>query len=48
MFSGPVPEENESITVGGVSFTRENDSVFARYDGTDIRLAEFIRSGRDQ
>ena len=48
VFSGPVPEENESITVGGVSFTRENDSVFARYDGTDIRLAEFIRSGRDQ
>ena len=48
VFSGPVPEENESVLVEDLAFAREGDSLFARYGNTDIRLAEFIRSGRGQ
>jgi membrane associated rhomboid family serine protease len=48
VFDGPVPGENETATVGEVTFAREGDDLFARYGESDIRLAEFIRSQRAQ
>jgi len=36
-----VPAHNESVTLAGVTFERENRDLYARHDGTRIRIAEF-------
>ncbi|WP_049987919.1 rhomboid family intramembrane serine protease [Halobellus rufus] len=36
--SAAVPSQNESVTVDGLTFTRNNSSVFASYDGTRLEL----------
>ena len=43
----PMPEDNETVTVGGVTVEREGDSLFARQGDTEFRVAQFERSGRD-
>lgn len=43
---GPMPADNETVTVEDIRFDRDGDSLFARYDDTDVRLAEFERSQR--
>jgi len=47
VFSGPVPGDNETVLFENISFARDGDDLFARYENTDIRLAEFIRSQRN-
>ncbi|MDZ5811668.1 rhomboid family protein [Halorubrum sp. AD140] len=36
----PVPTENESVTLRGVAFVREDDAVFAERGETRVRIAE--------
>jgi membrane associated rhomboid family serine protease len=46
IFRGPMPEGNETVVVRDITFERENDSLFARYGDTDLRIAEFKRDQR--
>lgn len=46
--TGPLPAANESTTVHGITFVRENDSVFALFNESRIRVATKERyPGRD-
>lgn len=47
IFRGPIPENNETVAVGSLTFERENNSLSVRYDDTELRIAEFSRSQRD-
>jgi len=46
LFEGPVPARNETVTAGALRFERIEDSLFARHDDTELRLAEFKRNQR--
>ena len=46
VYRGPVPEDNETVLVGNRRFERDGDSLFVRYDDTELRLAAFERSQR--
>jgi len=48
VFSSPVPEDNETVVGENITFERESDNLFARFGNTDLRIAKFIRSQRDQ
>ena len=36
----PMPQANESVTAGGVTFERDDDALFAVANGTRVRVAE--------
>lgn len=42
-----VPGRGESVTLGGITFDREENDLVARHDGTKIRLAEYRLSERN-
>jgi membrane associated rhomboid family serine protease len=48
IFRGPVPDDNETVLVRGITFERVGDDLFARFGDTDLRVAEFKRSQRPQ
>lgn len=39
--TAPVPAAGSSVTVANITFAREGRELFARHDGTAVRLAEF-------
>lgn len=41
-----VPAHNETVSIGGITFERVEDDLFAIYEQTEIRLAEFRREGQ--
>ena len=46
LFEGPVPAHNETVTAGTLTIERVEDSLIARHDDTELRLAEFKRDQR--
>jgi len=36
----PIPADNETAAVGGITFVREERSLFAERDGTRVRIAQ--------
>ncbi len=37
---GPIPEKNETVTVGGVTFVREGRKVYAEYNRTRVQVGK--------
>jgi len=43
-----VPAHNGSVRIAGITFEREHRNLYARHDGTEIRIAEFHLRQREQ
>lgn len=39
--AGPIPAAGSNVTLANITFAREGRELFARHDGTAVRLAEF-------